>query len=505
MKFSNIRAIAMKNLNQIKRDPRMIALSVIAPIVITALFGSVFGGELTDINVYIVDDDDNFNNIFGNEIINKMDKDLLINFNRSTSNPELVKKAVENNYSQGAIVIPNTFTQDILLGLGSKVDLYISYLNPNISNYIINTFESSFNTIMKNYFSETQVKIEIVPFYQGTYGVLPNLINISLSNSDLGWSVLHDELSDEVIDILKDDDTVNIKKVKSVKKYEDDVKSGEVRGIIIFSDEFTYKTLINKEIDVDIKLDGAEPQACGAILTALSEALSEAFEDTFGKKAFDIDDYYYNNPDGNDEAVEPITYFTPAIIGFITFFFGFILTMLSFIRERKEGTMERILTSPLKRSEIILGYILSFSFLSIIQATVTIIVAILVFNAQIEFSIFTLLLAYLIIYLLLLTALGLGIFLSTLAKTEFQIIQFIPLIILPFMLLSGVWAPVETLPDFLRPASSLIPLTYANIAMRDIFLRDATIIDILIPLGILGLSAFLMIFLGILKLSKTLK
>ena len=137
MKFSNIRAIAMKNLNQIKRDPRMIALSVIAPIVITALFGSVFGGELTDINVYIVDDDDNFNNIFGNEIINKMDKDLLINFNRSTSNPELVKKAVENNYSQGAIVIPNTFTQDILLGLGSKVDLYISYLNPNISNYII--------------------------------------------------------------------------------------------------------------------------------------------------------------------------------------------------------------------------------------------------------------------------------------------------------------------------------------------------------------------------------
>jgi ABC-2 type transport system permease protein len=73
------------------------------------------------------------------------------------------------------------------------------------------------------------------------------------------------------------------------------------------------------------------------------------------------------------------------------------------------------------------------------------------------------------------------------------------------MLLSGVWSPIETLPDFLRPISLVIPLTYANSAMRDIFLRNATLIDILIPLGILSLSALLMISLGILKLNKTLK
>jgi len=505
MKFSNIRAIASKNLNQMKRDPRMIALSIIAPIVITALFGSIFGGELTDVKVYIVDDDDNFGNIFGNEIISEISKDQKIQFNTTTSDPNLVKEAVKNNYSQGAIVIPNTFTQNILLGLGSKVDLYISYLNPAIANYTIDTFESSFNAIMKKYFGETQVKIEITPFYQGIYGVLPNKINISLSNSDLGWSVLHDKLSNKIIDILEDDDTLDIKKVKFVKKHKGEIKSGEIRGIIIFSDKFTYDALLSKQIKVDLKLDGSEPQACGAILATLSEALSEAFEDTFGKEAFDIDDYYYNNIDKTDEPVESITYFTPAIIGFIAFFFGFILTMLSFIRERKEGTMERILTSPMKRSEIIIGYVLSFSIISTIQATITLIVAVLVFNAQIEFSIITLLLAYLIIYLLLLTALGLGIFLSTLAKTEGQIIQFIPLVILPFMLLSGVWAPVETLPAFLRTASSIVPLTYANSAMRDLFLRDATILDIGLQLGILSLSAFLMISLGILKLNKTLK
>jgi len=505
MKFSNIKAIAAKNLHQIKRDPRMIALSIIAPIIITALFGSVFGGELTDINVYIVEKDKNFGNVFANEIIDRMDEDPRILFNTSVSDPDLAKLSVDNNYTQAAIIFPSTFTQNILIGVGSQVELYVSYLNPSVSNYTIELFQSSFNTIMGNYFGNPQVEIKITPVYQEGVSFLPNRINISLSNSDLGWRFFNDELSSEVIDILEDDDTVNIKEVDSVNKYEDDVKDGKVRAMLIFPKDFTYKALVNKEINVEIKLDGAEPQACGAIIGALSEALSEAFEDTFGKEAFDIDYYYYNNIDKTDEPVESITYFTPSIIGFIAFFFGFILTMLSFIRERKEGTLERILTSPMKRSEIIIGYILSFSILSTVQATTTIVVAILIFNAQIEFSILTLLLAYLIIYLLLLTALGLGIFLSTLAKTEFQIIQFIPLVILPFMLLSGVWAPVETLPAFLRPVSSVIPLTYANSAMRDIFLRDATIIDILLPLGILGLSAFLMIFLGILKLNKTLK
>ncbi len=482
----------------------MIALSVIAPIIITALFGSVFGGDLTHLEVYIVIDDDNFTDIFSNKIVDKMEENQKIQFNTSESDAILAKIAVDNNYTQAALIFPERFTEETLLGKGSDVELYVSNLNPNTSSYIVGTFQASLSEVMKNYFGDLQVNVIINYIYQGNLAPLPDLINVSLINPDVGWSVLHGKLSDEVCDILEDDETVDIIEVKSVKKYEDDVRKGDVRGIIIFPDDFTYNALINKEIKVKVRLDGAEPQACGAIMGALSSALSDAFEDTFDKSAFEIDEYYYNNIDETDEPVESITYFTPAIIGFIAFFFGFILTMLAFIRERKEGTMERILTSPLKRSEVIIGYILSFSFLSVIQSTMTIIVAMLIFNAQIEFSILILLQAYLIIYLLLLSALGLGIFLSTLAKTEFQIIQFIPLVILPFMLLSGVWAPVETLPGPLRVVSSFIPLTYANNAMRDLFLRGENIIGLIIPISILAGFACLMIFLGIIKLNKTL-
>ncbi|TFG30782.1 MAG: ABC transporter permease [Promethearchaeota archaeon] len=483
----------------------MIALSVIAPIIITALFGSVFGGDLTHLEVYIVVDDDNFTNIFSDEIVEKMEEYQKIQFNTSESDINSAKDAVNNNYTQAALIFPERFTEATLLGKGSEVELYVSNLNLNTSNYIVSSFQSSLSHVMTKYFGDIQVDVIINYTYQGTLDPLPEQINVSLINLDVGWSMLNDKLSDEVCDILEDDETIDIIKVRSVKKYEDEVKRGEVRGIICFPEEFTYDALINKEIKVKVRLDGAEPQACNAIMGALSSALSDTFEDTFDKSAFEIDEYYYNNIEETDEPVESITYFTPAIIGFIAFFFGFILTMLAFIRERKEGTMERILTSPLKRSEVIIGYILSFSILSVIQSTVTIIVAILLFNAQIEFSALILLQAYLVIYLLLLSALGLGIFLSTLAKTEFQIIQFIPLVILPFMLLSGVWAPVESLPEPLRVVSSFIPLTYANNIMRDLFLRGENIIGLIIPISILAGFACLMVFLGIIKLNKTLQ
>ncbi|MFX1259099.1 MAG: ABC transporter permease [Promethearchaeota archaeon] len=505
MKFFNIKAIAIKNFHQLRRDPRMLALSVIAPVIVTALFGFAFGGDLTHLRVLVINDDKNFDDIFADKICNKMADDPKIKFNTSTSDPDKARESVDNNYTQAAIIFSKTFTEDLLLGRGSEIELYVSYSNPNIANYIISTFQNNSNEVMTNYFGELQVTTTIVPVHQGPPAPLPAFINISLCKLDLGWSELNHKFSKDLYEILDEDETIDLEEVSSIKKSEDLVQNGKARALIIFSEDFTYDILIKKEINIEVKLDGAEPQASMAIVSLLSSSLADLFEDKFDKTIFNIEEYYYNNPDGNDEAVDSITYFTPAIIGFIVFFFAFLLTMLSFLRERKQGTMERILTSPTKRSEIILGYILSYSVLALIQATVVIIVTIFIFKAQIQFSWTVLLQTYLVVYILLLAALGLGIFLSTLAKSEFQIIQFIPLVILPFMLLSGVWAPVESLPEWLRPASSFVLLTYANNALRNILIRGQTIFDVLFEVVILTIFAILMIILGIISLNKKLK
>ncbi len=489
-----------------KRDPRMIALAIIAPMIVTGLFGSVFGGELRHLRVIVINEDKNFNSVLGEKITDAMQIPIpskpSIWYN-VTSERTVAQAAVTNNYSQAAIIYPKEFTEDLLLGKPTEVTLYISYENPALAEYVLGLFEASSTQIMEEYFGNNLLTITVVPLYKGSTGALPSTINISLCNLDEGWT--DSKFSTVVYEILAENDTVAIEKSNDLKEAESLVKKGDARAIIIFSEDFTYDALTKKKINIEVKLDGAEPQSCLAIKGVISAVLAEAFGDTFDRSSFNVDEYFYNNRDSTGEQVKSITYFTPAILCFVVFFFSFMLTMLSFLRERNQGTMERILTSPLKRSELIIGYVLSFSILALLEATTVLIATIFIFDAQIEFSILALFQAYLIIYLIVFGALGLGIFLSTLAKTEFQIVQFVPLIIMPFMLLSGVWSPIETLPDWLRPLSAIIPLTYSNSGMRDILIRGESLLDILPQIGFLAIFDVVMIALGVLKLNKKLK
>ncbi|MFX0042755.1 MAG: ABC transporter permease [Candidatus Hodarchaeota archaeon] len=502
MKLFNVWTVTKKNLNQMKRDVRMIGLSIFAPILVTALFGSVFGGELTNIKVIVINNDNNFEDNIATQISDIVALDPKIQYN-ITFDPNTARNAVTNNYSQAAIIFPSLFTENLLLGKETQIELYVSYENPDLAQYIISLFQLSYTQVLETYTGGFNFSVLIFPVHEGAPGPLPEFINISLCNNDIGWT--KGMLSDKILDVLDENGKLKLIFSNDLNKSKSLVKKGEIRAILIFSENFTYEMLTKKEINLQVILDGAEPQSCLVIMSVLSSSLVKAFSEEFNKSNFNIDEYYFNNPDSTEKPIKSISYFTPAILCFIVFFFSFLLTMLAFLRERNQGTMERILTSPLTRGEVILGYILSHSILSIVQATSVILTTFLIFGAQIEYTVLSLIQAYLIIYLVVIGALGIGIFLSTLAKTEFQILQFIPLVIIPFMLLSGVWAPIETLPDWLQPVSQFIPLTYANLAMRDILLRKESFLDVPFALIVLLFFAVLMIALGTVKLNKKLK
>jgi len=90
-------------------------------------------------------------------------------------------------------------------------------------------------------------------------------------------------------------------------------------------------------------------------------------------------------------------------------------------------------------------------------------------------------------------ALVLGAFFSNFARSEFQVVQFIPLIITPQIVLCGVWWPLQSVPEFIRPVSYILPLTCASDALRAVMLKGASITDILYP-DLLALGAFFLIF-----------
>ncbi len=179
----------------------------------------------------------------------------------------------------------------------------------------------------------------------------------------------------------------------------------------------------------------------------------------------------------------------PVFLGYFAYFFVFILTGISFLRERLGGTLERLLATPVTRGEIVLGYSLGFGVFATLQVVLLTTFVLLhwevpaigpvpAFVVGLDVpSAGSPVLAFAFALALAVGAVSLGIFLSTFARTEFQILQFIPIVIVPQGLLGGIFWPVDRLPDLLRPIAQLMPLTYAVEGLRAVMIRGAGLGD----------------------------
>lgn len=155
-------------------------------------------------------------------------------------------------------------------------------------------------------------------------------------------------------------------------------------------------------------------------------------------------------------------------MAFVVYLLTTLLTLISFVGERTSGTLDRLLSTPLREYEIVMGYAITFSLLGTMQAALLLTIGILVFNITIVGNV---VLAFAVVALLAIACQALGILLSSLADREAQAVQFLPFIILPAFLLSGIFWPLEAIPTWLRPASYLVPPTYAIDACRSVILR----------------------------------
>jgi ABC-2 type transport system permease protein len=203
---------------------------------------------------------------------------------------------------------------------------------------------------------------------------------------------------------------------------------------------------------------------------------------------------------------DPITTFAPAIVGFFAYFFVYILTGVSFLRERTGGTLERLMATPVTRGEVVLGYTLGFGLFATIQVAVLMLWALGTLHVPAlgplpSFAVGlgvaangSPILAFLVVVLLAVGAVSLGIFLSTFARTELQVIQFIPIVLAPQFLLSGVLFPVSTLPTILQPLVAIMPLNYAVDGLRQVFIRGADLGVAALQVDLLVLAAVAVFF-----------
>jgi ABC-2 type transport system permease protein len=198
-----------------------------------------------------------------------------------------------------------------------------------------------------------------------------------------------------------------------------------------------------------------------------------------------------------DESV--LDYIAPALLATLALFFSFLLTGISFLRERSQGTMERLMVAPVTRLDIVLGYLLGFFIFALVQTLIIVLFTIYVLGINFYGDLWQILVFQVVVIT---GAVTLGIFISTFAHNEFQMVQFIPLIIVPQMFLCGVIWPVEQMPDYLQWLSVILPLTYAVDGLRDIMLYGYNLADVWVDLVVLLGFAVLTSVLASLTLRK---
>jgi ABC-2 type transport system permease protein len=250
---------------------------------------------------------------------------------------------------------------------------------------------------------------------------------------------------------------------------------------------------------ITLVTNGIDPAGEGTRLGIIQQALIGAAASATGALVPTVTHATIYGVPTND----PIAPFAPAIVGFLAYFFVYILTGVSFLRERTGGTLERLMATPVTRGEIVAGYTLGFGLFATLQVAVILLWTLGTvhvpaigplpgFSVGLGVSIAgNALAAFVVVLLLAVGAVSLGIFLSTFARTELQVIQFIPIVLAPQFLLSGVLFPVGSLPDVLQPFVRVMPVTYAVDGLRQVFIRgaDLTSSALLGDLGVLALIA----------------
>lgn len=147
----------------------------------------------------------------------------------------------------------------------------------------------------------------------------------------------------------------------------------------------------------------------------------------------------------------------------------FLVTSVAMVRERTSGTLERLLTTPMNKLDLLLGYALAFGLAALVQAALASALVLGPLGLDVRAGVLTVLLLAVVNALL---GMALGLFLSAFATTEFQAVQFMPAFLLPQLLLCGLLTPRDRMVDWLRWISDAMPLSYAVDALQEARVSD---------------------------------
>jgi ABC-2 type transport system permease protein len=269
--------------------------------------------------------------------------------------------------------------------------------------------------------------------------------------------------------------------VRSYDEISRALRAGRVRVAFVIQQGYASDLVAGRTAHVQLVVDGSDPQTvASATNTAVSLASVRGSEMTLARiraaggtapaMPLSLEPTTWYNPE-----LKTATFIVPGLIGVILTMTMVMLTAMAIARERERGTLEQLIVSPLRRGELVLGKILPYIVIGYVQMTLVLIFGRFAFHVPIVGS---LPLLYAMTFMFIAANLGLGLFFSTIARTQQQAMQMSFFFILPNILLSGFMFPWEAMPKPAQWISHALPLTHFLRIVRGITLKGSVFSDV---------------------------
>ncbi len=245
-------------------------------------------------------------------------------------------------------------------------------------------------------------------------------------------------------------------------------RKGKVKQVIVFESDFGEKLIKEGKANVQLIADASDPNIARLVISYTSGIINDYVQKLYPNLKFPMQIHPEIRMFFNEE-MKSAYMFVPGVMALILMLISAMMTSISITREKEMGTMEILLVSPLKPSQIIVGKVIPYLILSIVNAFVIVLTGHFVFGVPIVGS-FILLMLETILFIMM--ALCLGILISTVAKNQ-MVAMFISMIglMLPTIILSGFIYPIENMPEVLQLISHVMPARYFVTIIRAIMLK----------------------------------
>ncbi|TWT33343.1 ABC transporter permease [Blastopirellula retiformator] len=321
--------------------------------------------------------------------------------------------------------------------------------------------------------------------------------------------------SQRLIDAL-----VNTRKLKLIDRvYDEDsfhrsLTSGRAKVGVRIPPNYSDSLAQGRQAQVQVLIDGSDSQVAttaqnavallglnlsiGRAKNSAGEVQRAPARDQWGELALPIDirPRLLYNPD-----LESARFFVPGLVGIILQLVTLFLTAFAIVRERELGTLEQLFVTPVGRAGLVLGKLIPYSIIGLVEMLLVLTVMVYVFGVPIRGNLFLL---TVLSALFIVCSLGLGLLVSTLAKTQVAALQFSFLIMLPSVLLSGFMFPRSEMPLPIYLVTFAIPVTYFIEILRGIVLRNADFVDLIPSIAGLSICCFVILSLSIARFRKQL-